>query len=273
MKKIILFAVAAVLVLCGSHTMAQVSMDTTRFGRPASVTGGVPGLYKWVNSRQSDSADVTILSPSNGQRFQEGDSVFITVSVSGVAIGAQTQYADLCGLANSADGQHTHIILDNEPYFANYKSGQPFFVGLAKKGYHTLRVFASRSWHESIKSSGSFKAVTFLVEDTTAPPPENQPAAAGRPLLTYSRPKGEYQGEQARAIMVDFYLSNVVIGPEGHKVRLTVDSVSTVLTDWVPYLVTGLKPGEHTFKLELLAPNGSPVEGAFNVTERKIIVK
>ncbi len=273
MKRIISPALVLLLTLCGSQALAQVSMDTTKFGRPEPMAGDIPGLYKWVNSRQSDTANVTILSPSNGQRFKEGDSVFVTLSVSGVAIGAQTQYADLCGLANSAEGQHSHVILDNEPYLANYKSGSPFFVGIAKPGVHTLRVFASRSWHESIKSPGSFKMVNFLVGDVTEPAPANQAAPPGAPLLTYSRPKGEYVGEQARAIMVDFFLTNVSLSPEGHKVRLTVDSVSALLTDWVPYLVTGLKPGDHTFKLELLATDGTPVPGAYNATSRKVTVK
>ncbi len=273
MKVVLSCAFATLLMLSSPRTDAQVSMDTTRFGTPVPVSGDIRGLYKWVNSRQSDSADVTILSPSEGQRFKAGDSVFITVSVSGVAIGAQTQYADLCGLANSADGQHTHVILDNEPYLANYKSGQPFFVGLAKPGAHTLRVFASRSWHESIKSLGSFKTVTFFVDDTVAPTPENNPLRPGQPLLTYSRPKGEYAGEQARAIMVDFFLSNATLGPDGYKVRLTIDSTSTLLTEWVPYLVTGLKPGDHVFRLQLLTPQGMPVAGAFNTTARKVVVK
>lgn len=272
MKNTISAALVLFLVVGGTAAMAQVPMDTTKFGKPVAVAGDIPGLYKWANSPQSDSANVTILSPANGQRFKEGDSVFVTVSVSGVAIGAQTQYADLCGVANSAEGQHSHVILDNEPYLANYKSGVPFFVGIARKGYHTLRVFAGRSWHESIKSPGSFKKVDFVVGDSAES--FTDPAPSGQPLLTYSRPKGEYVGEaQTRAIMVDFYLTNVTIGPEGHKVRLTVDSTSTVLTEWVPYLVTGLKPGDHTFKLELLVSNGAVAPGEYNTTSRKITIK
>ena len=272
MKAILSWAIPSIAILAASQALAQVSMDSTLFGKPVLVEGGIPGLYKWVNSRQSDSADVTILSPSEGQHYTCGDSVFVTVSVSGVAIGAQTQYADLCGLANSADGQHTHIVLDNGAYLANYKSGQPFFVGLAEPGYHTLRVFASRSWHESIKSPGSFKIVTFIVDSAGLHTDEN-PLRAGEPLLTYSRPKGEYVGDQARAIMVDFFLTHATLGPDNFTVRLTVDSSSIVLSEWVPYMITGLMPGEHIFKLELLTSSGQPAEGAYNNTVRAIIVK
>ncbi len=273
MKALVTIAIASLFILAVSVADAQVPMDTTRFGKPVLVEGGIPGLYKWVNSRQSDSTDVTILAPIEGQRFRSGDSVFVTVSVSGVAIGAQTQYAGLCGLENSMLGQHTHVILDNDAYLANYKSGVPFFVGIATPGVHTLRIFASRSWHESIKSAGSFKTVTYLVDDTVAPAPENDLLQPGQPLLTYSQPNGEYAGEQARAILIDFYLSNATLGPNDHRARLTVDSMSTDLTEWVPYLVTGLSPGEHSFRLRLLTAGGEPAAGDYNSTQRRILVK
>ena len=38
-------------------------------------------------------------------------------------------------------------------------------------------------------------------------------AHGGAPLLTYSRPKGEYTGAGAESIMVDFYLTNATLGP------------------------------------------------------------
>jgi hypothetical protein len=262
-------ALAIVATPFGYRALAQVPIDTTKFAQAVPVAGDIPGLYKWENSRVSDSATVKLTAPTEGQHLRVGDSVFVTVSVSGVAIGAQTQFAEFCGLANSGQGQHTHVIVDNEPYVANYATGQPFNIGVLSPGVHTVRVFASRSWHESIKSPGSFKSVTFFVGDSSM----ESPILRGDPLLTYSRPKGTYTGDEARAIMVDFYLRNVVLSPDGYKVRLTVDGKSTLLTDWVPYLVTGLTPGDHVFKLELLHKDGKLVAGKYNSTERKIVIK
>jgi hypothetical protein len=37
--------------------------------------------------------------------------------------------------------------------------------------------------------------------------------------------------------------------------------------------VTGLAPGDHRFKLELLDKSGKVIPGAYNVTERVITVK
>jgi hypothetical protein len=98
----------------------------------------------------------------------------------------------------------------------------------------------------------------------------NDPGAA---LLTYSRPKGTYEGADADSVMVDFYLTNVELGPDAHSVRLTVDdSLSFSITDWAPHYVLGLPDGEHTFRLELLDPAGTLVPGPFNSTERVITV-
>lgn len=273
--KAILSAIVLIVITAGPNAFAQLSIDTTRFAKPIQVAGAIPGLYRWSNSAQSDSAHVTILSPIEGQRFNHGDSIFVTVSVSGIAIGAQTQYAELTGLANSVEGQYTGIILDNSPCLANYRSGVPFFVGLATPGTHTLRVFASRSWHESVKSPGSLKTVSFLVGDYVTPAftLENNPLPSGRPFITWNSPKGEYVGTDANVILLDFFITNAAISSEIYMVRLSVDGLSTMLTDWAPYLVTGLKPGEHTFKLELVSTAGDPVGGDFAQATRAIVVK
>lgn len=245
------------------------SIDTTVFSATTPVKGGIPGLLKWANSRPSDSATVTILSPKEGEHFKAGESLFVAVTATGVSLGAQTQYADVCGLANSGKGQHVHVIVDNAPYLADYADGKPFPIGTLPPGVHTIRVFASRSWHESIKSPGSFKSVTFYVGDSKAP----SPILSGKPLLTYSRPKDVYSGDEGKIILVDFFLANATLSPEGYKVKLTVDDKSSLLTEWVPYLVTGLTPGDHHFKLELLNKSGQVVSGAYNVTERSITIK
>ncbi|MBI3871661.1 MAG: hypothetical protein HY304_01115 [candidate division Zixibacteria bacterium] len=248
---------------------AQISIDTTKFSKAVPVTGDIPGLFKWANSRPSDSANVTIVSPKEGQRFKVGESLFVAVTATGVSLGAQTQYAELCGLANSAQGQHVHVIVDNLPYKADYADGKPFALGVPEPGVHTIRVFASRSWHESIKSPGSFRKVSFYVGDVKG----GSPIQEEKPLLTYSRPKDVYEGEAARAILIDFFVSHATLSPDGYKVRLTIDGKSTTLTEWVPYLITGLLPGEHHFKLDLLDKQNKSVSGRYNSTERTITVK
>lgn len=123
-----------------------------------------------------------------------------------------------------------------------------------------------------MKGDGAFASTWFAVGDTAG----GQGRDPEAPLLTYSRPKGTYSGADADSIMVDFYVSNVEIGPgdDQHRVRLTVDdTLSWSLTKWAPHYVLGLAPGEHVFRLELLTPEGSVAPGPFNATERVITVE
>ncbi len=61
-------------------------------------------------------------------------------------------------------GNHIHVILDNQPYEAYYEINQPFELRNVTEGKHTLRVFASRPWHESYKNDGNFQMAQFTVK-------------------------------------------------------------------------------------------------------------
>src|SRR5436305_10583268 len=62
-------------------------------------------------------------------------------------------------------GNHIHVILDNEPYEAYYELNQgPFELRNVSEGWHTLRVFPSRPWHESYKNDGAFQMVYFNIK-------------------------------------------------------------------------------------------------------------
>ncbi len=251
--------------MAAAPVVAQPPIDTLHFARPHAVEGHIPGLYRWGHSAQSDTAVVTILAPTDGQRYQAGDSIFVTVSVAGIAIGAPTQHADRCGLMLAPQGQHTHIILDDLPPLSHHGLGKPVFAGLATPGVHHLRVYACRSWHESIKSPGSFQMITIHVDDTLPPSPG--------PVLTLNWPQGEFEGRDGRAILLDFLVSGCVIGPDDHRVRLTVDSAATILYEVVPYLLSDLPAGQHRLRLELVTPGGSTPMGSFTSAVRAITIK
>jgi hypothetical protein len=204
-------------------------------------------------------------------------------------------------------GNHIHVILDNQPYEAYYELGQPFELRNVVAGKHTLRVFPSRPWHESYKNEGAFQMVTFTVKgggDASKPTTTNSgqtmannnsganpptpregkdvsPSQAGdvdaaKPLLTYSRPKGEYKGEDADPIMIDFWLSNAKLKGDGgeYRVRYIIDDDDAKYIDkWEPIWLSGWISGKHTVRLELLDKDGKPVEhGGYNTTSREISV-
>jgi hypothetical protein len=206
-------------------------------------------------------------------------------------------------------GNHIHVILDNQPYEAFYEITQgPFELRNVSDGVHTLRVFPSRPWHESYKNQGAFQVVEFTVKNggadpskpattntgqpmsntnsnaSAAPTPEGKamqpgnggPVDATRPLLTYSRPKGEYKGADADSIMIDFWLSGASLKGDGgvYRVRYSVDGGTPGYIDkWEPIWLSGWGPGKHVIKLDLIDPDGGVVENAgFNSTAREITV-
>jgi hypothetical protein len=199
-------------------------------------------------------------------------------------------------------GNHIHVILDNQPYEAYYNLDQEFELRNIADGEHTLRVFPSRPWHESYKTEGAFQMVRFSVKnggaDTKKPTttgngntmanaastPEGKDmkmSTAGavdptKPLLTYSRPKGEYKGDDANAIMIDFWLVNAkLIGDGGeYRVRYTVDNGEVKFIDkWEPIWLTGWTSDRHTVALELVDKDGNVVDnGGYNSTVRDFTV-
>ncbi|MNL42226.1 hypothetical protein D3C87_1646690 [compost metagenome] len=136
-------------------------------------------------------------------------------------------------------------------------------------GSHTLRAFPSRAWHESIKNPEAFAFVNFAVKKAD----NSRKIDPDAPLLTYSRPKGTYEGEAAESILMDFWLRNAELSPSGYKVRYTLDGKSTVLSEWLPVFFDDLASGKHTIKLELVDPAGKVVPGAYNTTTREFTVK
>ncbi len=168
-------------------------------------------------------------------------------------------------------GTHLHLILDNQPYQAVYDVNQPVIFKDLAPGTHTLRVFASRPWHESFKNEGAFAQTTFHVFTKTT---NNNPAPQ-LPLLTYSRPNGVYGAEP---IMLDFYLTNAplhLVAQENSdddvadwRIRVTINGESFVIDRWQPFYLKGFKTGKNWLKLEYLDEKGNPVNNTFNNTVR-----
>ncbi|MCC7534837.1 MAG: hypothetical protein IT379_01415 [Deltaproteobacteria bacterium] len=179
-------------------------------------------------------------------------------------------------------GNHVHLIVDNHPYIRLDDVSQPLDLralarqhlgGDLTEGSHLVRIFPSRMSHESVKANGAFAmAVIHVGRRTPAAEWTFDPRA---PLLTYSRPKGCYGGNDAQRILLDYYVTNTTLAADGHRVRLSIDGqpIGEPMTSWVPYYVTNLPAGDHTFLLELLDAQGQPVAGPFNRTERRITTR
>lgn len=172
-------------------------------------------------------------------------------------------------------GQHVHLILDDEPYIAIRDLTQPLDLNALVQqhlghelgeGTHVLRMFPSRAHHESVKDPGAFAMVVFHYRSRTEGF-EMDPTA---PLLTYSRPKG--CNPLGQRVLLDFFLTNAQLGPDGHRVHWNLDGQEGDITQWTPHWIENLPEGEHSLTLELRGPDGAPVPGRFNSSTRSFTV-
>lgn len=321
----VLVAMAALSLNCASSDNANINTTATTNVTPpgASPTPASENLQvverpqkikdQMAARGEQDQATPTLkfVEPREGATIN-GSTVNVKLALGGDLKGYKP-YKDPA----TAMGNHIHVILDNQPYEAYYNLDQPFELRNVVEGKHTLRVFASRPWHESYKNAGSFQMVTFNVKgggdaskptttnggqvmanvankntgantgsnSNTAAPREGKDVAATKasdvdpkkPLLTYSRPKGDYKGSDAQeGIMIDFWLSNAKLQGQGgeYRVRYSVDGGEPKYIDkWEPIWLKGLNAGKRTIKLELVDKDGGLVgNGDYNSTSREIAI-
>ncbi len=239
--------------------------ETQRLGQLTEVAPP-PVIQQLSQSLEAYQPQVTILSPASDEVLQD-----TTVSVR-----FQVQDLPIFKDPELDMGPHLHVILDNQPYQAVYDPDKPLVFEDLPPGTHTLRVFASRPWHESFKNEGAYAQTTFHVFTKTT---DNNPDPA-LPLLTYSRPKGSYGAEP---IMLDFYLTNAplhLVAQENPnddiadwRIRVTANGESFVLDRWQPVYLKGFKPGKNWVQLEFLDEQGNPLKNVFNNTVRLIEYK
>jgi len=173
---------------------------------------------------------------------------------------------------------HVHLILDNRPYKAIYDPKQPVKLSeltggeALSEGQHVLVAFPSRANHESVKTKDALASLDFYVG-------KKGPADVDlkKPLLVYSRPKGDYKGEMANHVLVDFQLVNDQLAEGKDHVTITVtgpgidkDLTAQVVKFGTPHYLDNLQNGTYTVKLDLVGGDGKPVAGKWNSTTRQI---
>ena len=163
-------------------------------------------------------------------------------------------------LANSNKGQHIHFIVNNGPYSAHYQQN---ITKKLDKGNNVILAFLSRSYHESVKNPNA-----FILTQTG-----NEKINLNNEFLFYSRPKGTYKGIDTEKLLLDFYLVNTNISPDGNKVRATIQDTEFIIDEWAPYYIEGLPKGEITVKLELIDSNGNLIDTPFNPSTRTVMLE
>ena len=181
-------------------------------------------------------------------------------------LGVQTPDADAKMCANSAKGQHIHLIIDNSPYIAKYEAE---FEQEVADGEHYLLAFLSRSYHESIKTETANTAKKVTVEGGNIKASED----ITDPMLFYSRPKGTYVGEKdTKKVMLDFYVKNLKLGSD-YKVKASINGEEHMIDAWQPYYIEGMPMGENTIELTLVDGSGNTVDTPLNPVSRTFTLK
>jgi hypothetical protein len=194
-------------------------------------------------------------------------------------------------LRNLSEGKHTLRVFPSRPWHESYKNEGVFQMveftvkggGDASKPTTTKdgKTMADATRSPAAKAEPS-KAATPSAGATPAREGKDfAPSKAGdvdatKPLLTYSRPKGEYKDADADPIMIDFWLSNAKLQADGgqYRVRYSIDGGEAKFIDkWEPIWLSGWVSGKHQVKLELVDKDGKPVDnGGYNSTTREINV-
>ncbi len=316
MPKVYLFIIAATVVCAScapqtsntnanSTSVSNVNTANANIAAAQNLSEGarpqkIADMMKERGEQDEAKPTLKIIEPMDGANVG-GSTVKVKLELGGELKGYKPMKDMATGMGN-----HIHLILDNQPYEAFYNAENEFEFRNVADGEHTLRVFPSRPWHESYKNDGAFQTIKFTVKggaataansnqtanvlmNTTAnatasatPESKDMPnSTAGavdfkKPLLTYSRPKGEYKGADSDAIMIDFWLSNAKLQGDGgeYRARYSVDGGEAKFIDkWQPIWLSGWRDGKHTVKLELVDKDGNLVDnGGYNSTTREITV-
>lgn len=254
MKKILFLSQFLVAIFLISSCKSDQKSDTAE----SNAEQEMPKKYSITPFSKSEAfADAKL----SNMTYKDGTFSF-DVSGSKYKLGEQTADAAQKMCANSDKGQHIHLIVDFQPYVAQYVSS---FEHAVKDGPHNILAFLSRSYHESIKSDDAHIAQHVTVQNGNIV----ESSDITEPVIFYSRPKGTYVGDDTKKVMLDFYVLNANIGDD-YLVKVQINGEVTLLDKWQPYYIEGLPYGQTTIGLALVYKDGSPVPGAQTSTLQQI---
>jgi hypothetical protein len=196
--------------------------------------------------------------------MKDGKIDFIVDGGSSYELGQQTPDALQKNCANSAKGQHIHVLVDDKPYAARYTAS--FNDLKIEAGEHRILAFLSRSYHESIKTNDAFLAIRTAIDQSGSILKSEK---ITNPMVWYSRPKGTYTGKAAtEKVMLDFYLVNTDL-KNGNKVKAEINGEIHMIDNWQPYYIEGLPIGTNNITLSLLDKDGNLIKTEQNPISRE----
>jgi hypothetical protein len=268
-KFIFCIYVTFIVLSCNNSENVDSSLDnndsaSTQSGLIVIEKNGIT-LSELSGSQEYMDAKLELASPSEKNLDTGLNKFSYKVSGTSYQLGNQTEMPAGNVCANSAKGQHIHLIVNNEPYQAFYTNE---FESQLKEGNNVVLAFLSRSYHESIKTDSAY----VLAQFNTGKMAEPEVTDLNNAFLFYSRPNGTYIGGETKKILLDFYLVNTEISENGNKVKAIINGTEFILTKWVPYIIEGLPMGENKITLELIDKEGNIIPGKFNFSGERVFV-
>ncbi len=235
---------------------------------------------------EPDAVNLSIIFPQN-YKNKKKLPINSRLRLEGFPLGMMSPFDRAQEIFNNPDGQTVHVFIDDHPYIALNQSSKNNFnenrrysdkiIGfklpfIISPGEHIIRVFPVRSYNESLKNRGCFDASVFYVQDKRRTNNSNVDLKA--PYLTYNEPQGSFPVEKSNPLLLDFYITNCQLSPDGYKVKISINREEYGnLTEWTPYYIYGLTKGDHRIHMELIDKDNRSVPGLFNSIERKISIK
>lgn len=260
-----------IFTACSSgSTDAAANQDTVEKVPPHLQIEAVPASPKFPDAK------IAIATVQASLDADDSVKVEFNFSVKGYELSVQTDDAADKGCNNATKGQHIHFIMDNKPYTALYEPKHS--VRVAKNSDHYVLVFLSRSYHESIKEKKAAQLYHFKIDKKGN---LSQLEPSKKPMLFYSRPKGEYVGADMEKVLLDFYVVNASIHPDSMKVKVNIVNqgkkvkrdTSFTATTWEPLFVKNLRPGKATITISLMDRKDKKLSGLHTSVSREITLK
>ncbi len=274
MKHTLLLPVAAAAIMlasCGQSTTKTETTTTTDSTKQAVYTH--LSLAPVGASPEFQNAKLDVKSVTAEKAGADSAKVTFNFDVKNYELKMQTADTGTKLCSNSAQGQHIHFIMDNQPYKALYDPTNT--ITLANNSEHYLMAFLSRSYHQSLKNKGAAILYHFKIDEKGNLKKLDEPK---QPMVFYSRPKGDYLGKDTANVLLDFYVWNCTLSADGYKVKANITNdnrgaaydTTLTLTDWNSNFIQNLGVGKSHVTLTLVDKDGKQVDGPSSKVTRNI---
>lgn len=198
----------------------------------------------------------------SGLTFEDG--VF-ELQISGLEMGAETKDAASKAIAQSENGQHVKLVLDNSD--AVEVSSTQYSAPLSD-GQHYILAAPARSYHEISREKDACYTTFVDVKEGKIVHEWDLP----EPTLFFVSPKGPIVGADAKRVLLDFYTANCTIGKDAF-IELYINGEYKYLNKDEPMYLEGLPFGQNTIAMKLVDHLGEQIAGKQTAIRKVVILE